>query len=222
MDKKYGNSLKALFYITTFIILKILLLSCGASTGINFSTEKLEQLKIGVTNRQFVDSELQIPYSKEKVSFKNLESTIYFYNYSQMPLGSLKRIDKKEFYLEFMDDILNGKLFNYSFDTSNDFNLEKRDKLILNQSNKQDIIALFGDYNGEFLLPSNFLNMISKDEYAVNIPEDADKVIIYYYSYLKKVTSSFNEFVNHKKFLLLYLNKDELLIKVLFDESETK
>jgi len=177
---------------------------------------------LGITTKNFVDSEFQRPYAKEKISLTSIESTIYYYFFSQKPLGSLKRIDKKELYLEFIDNILNAILFNYSFDSSNDFNLEKRNTLILNKSNKQDIISLFGDNNGEVLLPSNLLGIITKDEYAKNIPEGCVKVMIYYYGYSKKIPFSFNDFIDHKKFLLLYLNQDDILVKMIYDELDTQ
>ncbi len=204
----------SIFFLFTF--------SCGSSSGINFSAREIEQLQIGVTKKEFIDNELQSPYSKEEISFNKVKSTFYFYTYSQMPLGSLTRIDKKDLYLEFIDNILNGKLFNYSFNSENGFDIKKADEIIVNQSTKQEISNLLGNPNGEFLLPSNFVNIIVKDEYEKNIPEDAKKVLVYYFSYLKKVPFSFNEFITHKKFLLLYIDNKETLVKKVSAEMDTK
>lgn len=56
-----------------------------------------------------------------------------------------------------------------------------------------------------------------KDEYSKNIPKEANKVLIYYYSYLKKNPYS-REFINHRKFLALYLNEKDILVKIAFSE----
>jgi hypothetical protein len=214
--------IKISIYLLAIIITASLFTNCGASSGINFSTRNLDKMKIGVTNQKLVESEFQTPYTQQKISFNNFESNIYYYFFSQKPLLSLKRIDKKELYFEFVDEVLNGILFNNSFESSNDFKMGKKDELVVDKTTKQDIISVLGKYNGEFLLPSNFLNLISKDEYANNIPENAKQVIIYYYSYLKKITFSLNEFINHKKLMLLFLDENEKLVKILFDEFDTQ
>lgn len=199
-----------------------LFIDCGSSSGINFPTRNLDRLELGKTNKKFVDSEFQTPYAQQKISFNDFESTIYYYFFSQKPLASLKRIDKKELYFEFRDEVLNGLLFNNSFESSNDFQMEKKDNLVINKSTKQDIFSTLGKHDGEFLLPSNLLNLITKDEYAKNIPDNAKNVIIYYYSFQKKVTFSLNEFIDHKKIILLFMDENEKLVKILFDEFDTQ
>lgn len=214
--------MKYLFNLFTAITIVVLINSCGASSGINFSTRNLDKLEIGVSSRGFVGKHFNKPYVIENVTHNHLESTFYYYFYSQKPLGSLNRIDKKELYLEFINDTLNGILYNYSFDSTNDFEIERKNDLSLNKSYKQDIINIFGEPIGEFHLPSNFINYIVNDHYANNIPHNSTLTMIYYYAYAKKVPSTFNEFINHKKFLLFYLDNDGRLIEIISDELEIR
>jgi hypothetical protein len=208
--------------IKILLICIIFALCFGGCTGsgINFAPESVKKLTVKKTTKEQVIQMFGKPESSKKTLDGNTNSTIEVYSYSKAN-GFADTWKYKELVLEYIGDTLNGFLYSNSFDKySTDINAGGIDKLKLNQSTREEIIAEFGNNYGEVVFPTNLIEQNKSSVKSNDSTKSAATAMLYRYVYFERDRN--NRASSHYRTLLLYLNADGILIDRFYTDNITK
>ena len=190
----------------------------GCGTGRNFTVNPSTDLKIDLT--KVLDVETLFGKSEEvkTIDENNLSSKIHVYFYVQKP-GYYSYVSMKNLELEFINDILNGYVYQNSFEEPNtNFSDSLRNKIEIGVSNKVDVVKLFGEPSGKTNLPTNLINY-SLGLNTVKINPEANESWIYSLKYFEDV---YNTPKPYYKFLIFFFNSDQNVIDKYYVSNITR
>ena len=198
----------------TFILFS---LACFVSYGCfhagNFEAQDVRNIIVNHSTRQSVDSLLGNPSSIDSSSAS--KHTLYYrYDHGEQNPGTRTLwVKRKNLVIEFVNDTVNGYIFNNSIDqNSTDFNERLRDSIIEGTSNKASVRSLFGEPSGIIMLPTTLLSYPPMKEFHLTPPAKPRETWSYYYS-----LTTYLEFFGHTneyKLLLVYFNSDGIVTNV--------
>ena len=115
----------------------------------------------------------------------------------------------KNLRLEIINNSLNGYIYQNSIETENtDFTDSLREKIIIGESNSEDILNLFGKPTGLISIPTNLINY-SLGINSIKMLPEAKKAWVYSLGYFDDVYNAPKPFY---KYLIFFLDNNQLVV----------
>jgi len=203
----------------------LILLSLTGCSTFDFDF-KDEQFALGRASREQVEQHFGGSGMIDTASVGDVSATRYAYKFKDTPQDLPAQIHgawqapRKELVVEFVNDTLNGYLYNNSVDqSSTNFRHHLRGKILIGRAKKAMVDSLLGEPAGKVLLPTTILGQKLLDHLTHVLPTNAHEGWCYYYDYFYYRAGQRKRF-EYYKFLVVYFDSSGVVIDKFYRESD--
>jgi outer membrane protein assembly factor BamE (lipoprotein component of BamABCDE complex) len=156
---------KNVLYLSVLIVM---LLNFGcASSGKQFNFAKRSELVIGKTSKSEAENLLGEPIKSSIINNDdgNFQLLNYVYAYATLSGAAARALT-----LEFIDGVLNGKIYNSGFqEDSTAFRIDTLSQVVRGATRKSEITSLLGEPSGVVHCPTSFTDIKEKCKNATEV-----------------------------------------------------
>lgn len=170
------------YFCMILLVLTAALSGCD-SYGVEFQSAGVPGLSPGHTTAKDCIETFGEPDIRTFLNRQGVASTVYTYDYASESMydGSM---NLRKLYVEFIDDTLNGYMFESSFPKeSTDFSMKNATRIRNGKTTREDVLQMFGRPSGKIEGRTNLIAMVCGQDAESTLGPDAEHVWAYQYYY---------------------------------------